>query len=405
MRFKRSLKPLTKVQVWHKYKYYILSGLAFIAIGVLETMKPKKTAWVETYSKFDKVPYGNYLLFNEISSIFSKPTTTSFESLKTTLHDTLLHTNLIVINNNFEAEESEVNALLQFVDNGNNAMIISRNISSILLDTLSLKTDVDFNGDSETEISYLLAGDTSQFKGPTYNIYFRTYFDSLSNAQALGYRSDSLVNFISLEYGEGRLFFHVMPSVFTNAFILTKNNNEYISRALSYLPDQATIWDEYYKARKHYIRQTPFQQVLTTDGLRQALYLLLFGTLIYMVFASKRRQRAIPVLAPKANTTVDFVETMGKLYYNESDHKDIGMKRIKYFLADIRERHRIDTEVLDEEFSRKLSTLSGVEKEHIDKLATNFRVISTVEVVLDHRIVEQDKLIEKYYNKERSYGK
>jgi len=174
---------------------------------------------------------------------------------------------------------------------------------------------------------------------------------------------------------------------------------------LSYLPNQTTIWDEYYKARKNYIKQTPFQQILTTDGLRQALYLAIIGTLIYMVFASKRRQRIIPVVPFKTNTTVDFVETMGKLYYNESGHKEIGMKRINYFLADIRERHRIDTEVLDEAFIRKLSTLSGVNRKDIDRLISNFKVIKTLKVVVADLIIEQDKLIDNYYNKERLYGK
>lgn len=391
--------------MWTKYKHYILIGTAMVTIGILETMKPKETVWVESYSQFDKVPYGNYILFSEIGDLFNAPVVTSFQSLNASLVDSLANTNLIIINNSFDAEVLEVNALLRFVGRGNQAMIISRKFSDKLLDTLDVNTSFGFAGQSEAEVSYHLAGDTTQFSGPVYNLLFRSYFDSLAEFTPLGYRSDGEVNFLSTTFGEGTFFLHTQPSAFTNIFMLTDNNDQYVSAVLSHLPNQYTIWDEYYKARKQYIKQTPLQQVLQRDGLRQALYLLVLGTLTYMAFASKRKQRVIPVVAVKSNDTVEFIETMGQLYYNESDHKDIGMKRLDYFLSDIRERYRIDTTVLDEAFVKKLSTLSGVSLADVDKLIINFNVIKSVKVVLDDRIMEQDKLIKNYYDKEGLYGK
>src|SRR5687768_12184410 len=98
--------------MWAKYKFYILAGLAFLALGVLESMKPKETVWIESYSKVDKIPYGNYVLFNELESLFYKPILTSFESLHEALKDTLANTNLILINDSFDASRHEINALL-----------------------------------------------------------------------------------------------------------------------------------------------------------------------------------------------------------------------------------------------------------------------------------------------------
>ncbi|MGL1888114.1 MAG: hypothetical protein OCD76_16480 [Reichenbachiella sp.] len=392
--------------MWTKYKFYILAGLAFLTLGALETMKPEKTVWIESYSKFDKIPYGNYVLFDELSSIFSEPITPFFETLHSSLQDTISSTNLILINDSFDASRNDVKALLEFVNKGNQALIVCRNFPSSLLDTFDIKDLSEFDDEFSILGSYRLANDTTNYQGPSYNINYKTYFDSLSNNhQVLGYSSDSLVNFLGMNYGSGRIFLHSSPVAFTNAFILTNDNHSYISSILSYLPDQPTIWDEHYKARKNYVKQSPLQYILTTDGLRQALYLILFSILMYMIFASKRRQRIIPVLKPKSNSTVDFIETVGQLYYNESDHKDIGMKRLKYFLADIRERYRIDTEFLDEKFCQRLSTLSGVPREDVNQVATNFKVINTVDTVLDERISEQDQLIENYYKKEKQYGK
>ncbi|MEP3387305.1 MAG: DUF4350 domain-containing protein [Reichenbachiella sp.] len=391
--------------MWDKYKYYIWPGVALVAIGLLESMKPKESIWLESYSKFDKIPYGNYILYHQLEDIFTAGVEPSFESLSQSLDESITNTNLIIINNVFEAERYEIEKLLNFVNNGNQAMIISRQVSDLLLDTLGLGTNFEYSSKIESDVQHSLSKDTARFNGPSFNIHFKSYFDSLSTAQPLGYRSDSLVNFVGLKFGMGQIFIHVHPSAFTNAFILTAQNDRYIQDVLSFLPDQPTIWDEYYKARKNYIKQTPFQQILTTDGLRQALYLALATTLIYMIFYSKRKQRIIPVLVPKSNATVEFIETMGQLYYNESDHKDIGMKRISFFLSEIREKYRIDTTQLDATFSHKVSSLSGVSKEIIDQLIINFNVIKTVDHVLPATIIEQDELLKNYYKKERKYGK
>ncbi|WP_422360124.1 DUF4350 domain-containing protein [Reichenbachiella sp.] len=368
-------------------------------------MKPNETIWLESYSKFDKIPYGNYVLYHQLEDIFSAGVQPSFESLNQSIDESTSNTNLIIINNVFEAEEYEIERLLNFVDNGNQVMIISRQVSDFLLDTLGLSTSFEYSSTVESNVQHSIVADTSRYSGPSFNIYFKSYFDSLSAAQPLGYRSDSLVNFIGLPYGMGRIFIHLHPSAFTNAFILTKNNDKYIRDVLAHMPNQPTIWDEYYKARKNYIKQSPFQQVLSTNGLRQALYLTLTGTFLYMIFYSKRKQRIIPILTPKSNASAEFIETMGQLYYNESDHKDIGMKRVSFFLAEIREKYRIDTSQLDQNFAQKVSSLSGVSKDLIDQLIINFKTINASDEVLPIRIIEQDELLKKYYKKEQTYGK
>ena len=314
--------------MWSKYKYFILSGLALLLIGVLESMKPKETIWLESYSKHDKIPYGNFILYNELESVFSKPIFSSSESLTQTLADSILNTNLIIINNTFEAEGYEVNALLKFVEKGNQVLIVSRRISESLLDTLGLQTKMEFDEKFQKDIRFSLSTDTTQYESPKQNILFRTYFHEPDSSTVLGIRSDGFPNFIGTNYGKGSIFINLTPSAFSNVFMLTGNNHQYVSQVLSHLSNQPIIWDEYYKVRKQYLNKTPFQHVLVTDGLREALYLMLLGTLLYMAFASKRKQRVIPVISPKSNSTVEFIETIGQLYYNESDHKNIGIKRI-----------------------------------------------------------------------------
>ncbi|QSE98308.1 DUF4350 domain-containing protein [Fulvivirga lutea] len=391
--------------MWSKYKYYIVSGIALVLIGVLESIKPKEVVWLESYSRYDKIPYGNFVLFNELESIFSESIVSSSESLSQTLDDAQQKTNLIIINNSFQPAEVELEALLEFVNNGNQVLIASRTISQALLDTLNLSIENSFDDEIQTSYIFYLKDDSTRYTAPNQSMFFRSYFANSDEGNYLGFNSDDQPNFAFSTFGKGKIYLHLTPNVFSNVFMLADENHHYISQVLSYLPDQHTIWDEYYKVRKNYISKTPFQHILTTEGLQQALYLLLLGTLLYIIFASKRKQRIIPVLPTKANTTVEFVETIGQLYYNESDHKDIGMKRIDYFLAEVREKYRLDTEVLDDTFAKHLSNSSGVPFEDVSLLVTNFKVIRAVANVLDERIIEQEKLIENFYKKARSYGK
>ena len=391
--------------MWHKYKFFILSGIALFVIGVLETLKPKEVIWLESYSRHDKIPYGCHILYELLQDWNTDRWSIAESSLATNMISDS-NVNYLLINDQINLGKEDINALLQYIENGNQALIAARTLPDALLDTLDIKVAYDYHNATIDSLGYYLAGDTVTYFGPTRNIVFRNYFEEIGIAQPLGYRSDSLANFIGMNIGEGRLFIHLAPSTFTNIFVLTDDNHRYLCHMMSFLPQtNRWVWDEHYKARKQHGTKSPMAEVMKRDGLRQAVYISLLGVLIYMLFASKRRQRAIPVVPPKLNTTVDFVETMGQLYYNESDNKDIGKKRVSYFLADIRDRYRLDTSLLDKEFCHRLSSLSGVNKDDVDKLIANFKVMNSVDVVLDDRLAEQDRLIDNFYKIERGYGK
>lgn len=46
----------------------------------------------------------------------------------------------------------------------------------------------------------------------------------------------------------------------------------------------------------------------------------------YTVFESKRRQKFIPIIPPLHNSSLDFTETVGLLYFNKSDHSNLAEK-------------------------------------------------------------------------------
>lgn len=62
----------------------------------------------------------------------------------------------------------------------------------------------------------------------------------------------------------------------------------------------------------------------------------------------------IPKWKKPVNDSLDFVQTMGRLYYERSDHHNLAQKMSAYFLEHIRTVYKITTAELDEEFVKKL---------------------------------------------------
>lgn len=375
-------------------------------MGWIESQQPDEVVWLESYSGHDKIPYGCFVLKERLQDIFSEEVVLSQEPMAKVFEQTDNEpSNFISINNNVDIGTENLEALLNYVKRGNQVFISARFIEQNLLDTLGVRVNRTFGLEASDGFTYHLADDTTRYAGKSRNLLMGAGFDENSAGQRLGMCTDTLTNFISVEIGEGTIFLHLLPTAFTNIAMLTDNNYEYVSRVLSRMPDQRTYWDEYYKARKQYISKSPMEHVVNKDGLRQALYLTLTGLVIYMLFASKRKQRVIPPLPKIVNDTKEFVQTIGRLYYNDSSHKEIGLKRIQYFLSYVHEKYRINVSELNEDFGLKLSSVSGVSIEEINKIMVNFRVIRAVDDVLDARIIEQESLLENYFMKESANGK
>jgi hypothetical protein len=177
--------------------------------------------------------------------------------------------------------------------------------------------------------------------------------------------------FVSTKYGNGNLYLHSYPYAFSNYYLLYKNNNEYISKCLSILPEKTTVfWDEYYKKEQLENQEdfSPIKFILKTPALKWAWYITLLSLLVYVIFRVKRQQRIIPILKPFENTSLQFIKTVGRLYFNKGDHNDIIKKQIAHWLEYIRSKLIIPTATLDSKFIESVSEKSGIEKYKIEEI-------------------------------------
>ena len=156
------------------------------------------------------------------------------------------------------------------------------------------------------------------------------------------------------------------------------------------------------RSRKRYLASaSPMTVIFESKALTLAYFVLMGSLLFYMAFRIKRRQRIIPVIRPIENTTLEFVETVGRLYYQESDHANLVLKRTDYFLADLRKQYHLKTNKLDADFVARLSVLSGVPGRSIEKMVNIIKWLRSKETVTAEELSTLEILLNKFYNDQK----
>ncbi|MDQ3048624.1 MAG: DUF4350 domain-containing protein [Bacteroidota bacterium] len=398
-------------------KYIFLLILCFGTLISLQIMAPKPIDWTLSFMEKDKKPYGTRALHESLPGLFPGQ---SFTDEKAALYNSLYNnmprfSNYIIINQSFSPDTLDVRALLNFVEAGNNAFIACNYFGGKFADTLRLQTDNFFDmattaatdsaafanmssGTSSVKINFV----SPSFKTPVdysfekglENTYFKT-FDTVKSI-VLGINANKKPNFIELKFGKGKFYLSTVPEAFVNYNFVSKNH-DYACKALSYLPLTSIIWDEYYKIGK-ISNDTPMRVLFNNISLRYAYYLLLISLLVFIIIGIKRKQRIIPVIEPLRNTTLDFVRTVGTLYFQTGNHKNIADKKINYFLEFIRSSFQVQTHMYDETFLIRISDLSGIDFQKVKHLFYYFNDIHNKHTITQNELLKLNSLIEEFHS-------
>ncbi|MFN8165516.1 MAG: DUF4350 domain-containing protein [Bacteroidia bacterium] len=215
----------------------------------------------------------------------------------------------------------------------------------------------------------------------------------------------TIFNYFEIKYGKGKILLHLTPINFTNYSILSEDNFDYNRAVFAGLNDGPIIWDEYDKQYRFLDKTTneeelppsPFRYILSQSSLKQAWYLSLALILIYFVFIGKRKQRVIPVIEPVRNTSLEFVKTVGQVYYLERNHRSICLHKIRLFYQFIKHRYHLSTPENTQVFRERLSTISGIDIELINEIFNEFTIIEKEISVEDKKFIHFHQLLTRFY--------
>ena len=360
----------------------------------------------------DKIPYGTYYAYNNLQHLFKNSTIETNDKSPEAFYGYQSSAAYIIVGYSVRPDEAELKAILNHAISGNHVFISAMDIGENLLDSFKLKvseTYPDVYHDSLTVRVFDPSSHDSlsfSYPGARLDNYFTRMDSSVTNI--LGRNENGYANFVKFTYQNGgTVMIHLAPGALTNFFLLHKQNKKYYDLVFSPIPDTVdqVIWDDYYRHHMNgndYGKKSTFSKLgtfLANDVLRWAFWLTiaLFG--IIYIFESKRKQRVIPSIKKLNNTSLDFVKTIGRLYYQRKDNKNLAEKISTHFLGYIRTTYNMSTSQLNDDFVNRLAFKSGYSAALVNDVLSEIKKIDDAYDVSDEELIAFSDKIDKFINK------
>ena len=379
-------------------KYILLLVVTLILWIITEVTTTPPLDWSVSLDHRDRQPFGTLLLSKLIPHIFPE---NGFElnqkTVREVIHDDQKPENLLIIANRINLEKPGLEALLQFIGDGGNALLAANFLDRDLLDTLDiqLKDTLSFPSLEEKDsIGLYLETRPSQvyyFDQHYFSSYFIKYPETKTTT--LGSTSQSQTILLDYQFGAGKLILCSTPLVFTNYYLSRDPNQQLAAGMLSNLPEAPTVWTEYYQTGK-FEQSTPLRYVLSQPPLQWAYFTGILLLILFVIFQAKRKQRIIPVVKPPANASLEFIEVMSGLYLKKSNHNLIAKQRLQYFNEFLKRTYSLD--LYDkQELSIQLSQVKGWSNAESVSFEQKIKKIKENRVISDQELIEINQSINK----------
>ena len=395
--------------------------------------------WEETYQVKSDQPYGTSILHGFLKAYYDGHDITDLKrSLRHVLpnSDDGVLKNYIFVGESIMLDTADTDQLVNFVKQGNNALISSKTIPYDLMYFIyededcpkQYWDDYNYTQDSITKLN-LTHPDLALSKSIDYHFFSKTSqkshnyrwtfieseFICENGLIKLGYyENGNRCNFVRKKVGKGYFYLHSTPLAFTNFQLIDSLGIEYCNRVLSHLSPGEIYWDAYSLEKENIGRhrnsiqrnsperklttENPFKYVLTQPPLRWAWYLSILLALLYLLFMAKRKQRIIPILKENKNNSLEFVYSIGSLYFSQSDHGKLCRQKMKLFKSYIRDHYHIATKDMDDAFIEKLAVKSEISKDEISKILSTYNNISESRTATSEELlIVFHRLLENFY--------
>lgn len=390
----------------------VLGLLIVLVVASSTTRPPRRFDQRITLHQRDKIPYGAKVAYELLPSLFPDAAIKTEKTAPAFWDSADLSGRkqaVILTANHFEADREELATLADFVERGNYVFIIAYSASpdaASFFNLTSFNPDYSSSAATGASDSLWVRLDGPAFSNNAFYVYPGYRYNGTitvkasTQAAVLGRNENGMINFVQLNKGGGSFFLHSAPLAFSNYFILHKNNVAYYEAALSVLPKdvRTVVWNEYYLQKRAEEKEPNWLGALFSYPSFKWGFLLAGGTLLlYLLLGMRRRQRKIPPHEKPVNDSLDFVKTLGRLYYDGRDHKNLAQKMATYFLDHVRNRYRLPVHTLDDAFTRALHFKSGYPEGEIEKIVGTIQYLQTVPFIPENELVAFHKQLEAFY--------
>lgn len=384
---------------------------------------PKRFAWWKTYEDGSKQPY-DFGIFKQLLADRSEQFTESDKRLIGKLSAAEPGSTYVFIGKHSFLNREEIDSVLSFVSKGHQALMISEGIPDTLLKALcgeypALKmNDMDESTVGIRSMNQNSEYDTCDFRyvnkrqdnatltdwhyfeeGSDWPFYYGTGIKPYLKLGTINGR----LNYARFKVGKGYFSLHTSPMLFTNFALQTDTGFLVASEALSEINCQSLIYDigsrEYKQDAESFQRSSdsPLSYILKQTAFRWAWYVLLGTLAAFFIFRAKRKQRIIPVLEQKRNTTVSFIETLSGLFYNTANHRQMANSKMQLFKFFIRTTLGIPTHDMDEKTMQLISLKSQVPEAQVLAIFSYYNKLNETQIAPE-QLMELHRRISQFYN-------
>lgn len=362
-------------------KHQLFYGLVLIAFVCIGIFSPKPINWRVTFSPKDKNPFGVHALYQVLPNYLEleeDQLSTQFYSFSE-MDTSQYNQNALILTDWFGASARDVEALFAYVEKGNTVLLGAENIAGWLSDSLGISTgDLSIDEGFEVQSAAQSATGTLNMQlrfirddaYPAYTFLFpaeaaKNYvIDKQNRLTPLAFNQADKLTLGYLKKGKGALYICSTPRLLTNYYFLKYKADKYAAAILAPFVGNNLVHNQFYQLGRQQA-QSPLRYIFSVPPLKTAYFILLAGVFLFIFFYGKRRARIIPVLVPPKNSSLEFASTLGQLYYQQRNHKNLLSKRLRYWQSYVRQKYLLNTQNLGEAFAEELSAKSGVDKDVI----------------------------------------
>lgn len=381
----------------------------------------KAENWPINYYYDDRTPYGCFM-FNELLLDYLKDSVYSLGKLSSDLSKNVKNTNYITIARDLHMTESDLNTLLSYVEKGNDAYVFCEylpyDIQELFFSNWEDNSTFNLRWDFEKRKASLYMDATEEYRFSVKNNFERAYFDyrTIHYSEIKSHKQDECtvyscdindnIIYCSFPYGEGHFYFHTLPILLSNFALKQKNLEKHLGEILKTInPNEVLYIDDYSSHGPirfpegdegnenggQYQGISPLSAIINSPTLLLAYMLIILSLLLYAFFRAKRRQRAVPYVSSKLNSSVGFIETVANLYRKNGSHRHLIKQKEFIFLNFIRSRYKYDTHELNDKLINNISQSSKIEKSRVQYIFKIFERAKKMENISSDDLVQLEE--------------
>ena len=378
-----------------------------------------KYRWIENYNYDNNQPYGLKLFYDLLAASHSKKDLTLVDSPPIKfLSGTDTSSLYIFVGASFITDSATSLKFMDFVRKGNVVFLSSvkadHHFFQYLTDDKCLSVQYEHYSDTIAYIRFFQnTGEDSIFTfdykiekklvdhrwyGLNKTLFADTFatfgFEKITNL------NNDLIDCYKVKYGKGWFVFHKNPILFTNYNLRQKIGLSYANRIFEKFTRTKIYWDEYSKSPAKTTekdQESPLRFILSERSLKWSWYLLCLFLLLFVVFNAKRHQSYIPLLPSNVNTTIEYINSIASLHYQNNSQIFLADEILRQFLTFIKHKYNISPHLDRQQMIKVLALRSGIPEEKISILFRRHSEVrySTVPEIKD--FFEFYKLTEYFY--------